>query len=68
MSGFAASSDVTDDITAAKAEIYSAIGAKDGSDNFISIAALKTQADANGNSISGLSTTVTGINNTVGNL
>ena len=68
LSGFAASSDVTSDITAAKAEIYSAIGAKDGSDNFISIAALKTQADANGNSISGLSTTVTGINTTVGNL
>lgn len=58
LSGFAASSDVADDITAAKAEIYSAIGAKDGSDNFISIADLKTQADANGSNITAVTTRV----------
>ena len=41
-SGLASSSD----ITSAKAEIYSAIDAKDSNENFISLADLKTQADA----------------------
>jgi hypothetical protein len=45
-SGFA----TTSDVNGAKSEIYSAIGAKDGSGNFISLAAVKTQTDkvANG--------------------
>lgn len=43
LSGFISESD----ITAAKSEIYSAIGAKDNSDNFISLAAVKTTADSN---------------------
>lgn len=54
MGGFLTSAD----ITAAKAEIYSAIGAKDGNDNFISIASLKTQSDADHSSISGIATRV----------
>jgi hypothetical protein len=41
-SGLASSSD----INSAKSEIYSAISAKDSNDNFISLAALKTQSDA----------------------
>lgn len=41
-SGLASSSD----INSAKSEIYSAISAKDSNDDFISLAALKTQSDA----------------------
>lgn len=51
-SGFAS----TSDITSAKSEIYSAISAKDSSDNFISLAALKTQSDADHASVSALAT------------
>lgn len=51
-SGLASSSD----ITSAKSEIYSAISAKDSSDNFISLAALKTQADADHAQVSLLAT------------
>lgn len=57
LSGFAASSDVTSDITSAKSEIYSAIGAKDTNDNFISIASLKTLVDDHTSQISGLAST-----------
>lgn len=46
----------TSDITSAKSEIYSAISAKDSSDNFISLAALKTQSDADHASVSALAT------------
>ena len=51
-SGLASSSD----ITSAKSEIYSAISAKDTNDNFISLAALKTQSDADHASVSALAT------------
>lgn len=51
-SGFAS----TSDITSAKSEIYSAISAKDSNDNFISLAALKTQSDADHASVSALAT------------
>lgn len=54
LAGFTTSAD----IDAAKTEIYSAIGAKDGNNNFISIASLKTQADTNGSNISGIATRV----------
>ena len=57
LSGFAASSDVTSDITSAKSEIYSAIGAKDTNNNFISIASLKTLVDGHTSQISGLAST-----------
>ena len=57
LSGFAASSDVTSDITSAKSEIYSAIGAKDTNNNFISIASLKTLVDDHTSQISGLAST-----------
>lgn len=50
-SGLASSSDVN----SAKSEIYSAISAKDSNDNFISLAALKTQADADHATVSLLS-------------
>lgn len=50
-SGFAS----TSDITSAKSEIYSAISAKDSNDNFISLASLKTQADADHATVSLLS-------------
>lgn len=50
-SGLASSSD----INSAKSEIYSAISAKDSSDNFISLAALKTQSDADHATVSLLS-------------
>ena len=46
----------TADLNTAKSEIYSAISAKDGNDNFISLAALKTAVDANTASISAIST------------
>lgn len=46
----------TSDITSAKSEIYSAISAKDSSDNFISLAALKTQSDADHAQVSLLAT------------
>lgn len=52
LSGFTTSAD----ITSAKSEIYSAIGAKDDNDQFISIASLKTQADDLSSQISGLAT------------
>lgn len=51
-SGFAS----TSDITSAKSEIYSAISAKDSNNNFISLAALKTQSDADHASVSALAT------------
>jgi len=51
-SGLASSSD----ITSAKSEIYSAISAKDSNDNFISLAALKTQSDADHAQVSLLAT------------
>ena len=54
LAGFTTSAD----IASAKSEIYSAIGAKDGSGNFISIASLKTQADANGSNITAVTTRV----------
>jgi hypothetical protein len=54
MSGFASSSDVSTGIASAKSEVYSAIGAKDDNGNFISIAALKTYAEANRSSISAI--------------
>ena len=50
--------EISNSIGTAKTEIYSAIGAKDGSDNFISIADLKTQADANGSNITAVTTRV----------
>lgn len=46
----------TSDVNGAKSEIYSAIDAKDSSDNFISLAALKTQSDADHASVSALAT------------
>lgn len=52
LAGFTTSAD----ISSAKSEIYSAIGAKDGNDQFISIASLKTQADDLSSQISGLAT------------
>ena len=42
-------------VATAKSEIYSAISAKDSNDNFISLAALKTQADADHATVSLLS-------------
>ena len=57
LAGFTTSAD----IDAAKTEIYSAIGAKDGNNNFISLASLKTQADNTSSSVSALSTTVSGL-------
>jgi hypothetical protein len=51
-SGLASSSD----ITSAKSEIYSAISAKDSNDDFISLAALKTQSDADHAQVSLLAT------------
>ena len=50
--------EISNSIGTAKTEIYSAIGAKDGSDNFISIADLKTQADTNGSNITAVTTRV----------
>ena len=50
--------EISNSIGTAKTEIYSAIGAKDGNNNFISIASLKTQADTNGSNISGIATRV----------
>lgn len=52
LAGFTTSAD----INTAKSEIYSAIGAKDANDQFISIASLKTQADDLSSQISGLAT------------
>lgn len=46
------------DINTAKSEIYSAIGAKDSNDQFISIASLKTQSDNDHSAISGIATRV----------
>ena len=54
MSGFTSSADVTNRINTATAGIYSAIGAKDGSGNFISLAALKTYAEENRSAISAI--------------
>ena len=53
LAGFTTSAD----ITSAKSEIYSAIGAKDTNDNFISIASLKTLVDDHTSQISGLAST-----------
>jgi hypothetical protein len=50
LAGFSTSAD----INTAKSEIYSAISAKDGSGNFISLASLKTQADENSSAISAI--------------
>ena len=44
----------TADLNSAKSEIYSAIGAKDNNNNFISLAALKTAVDQNTASISAI--------------
>jgi MoxR-like ATPase len=44
----------TADLTSAKSEIYSAISAKDSSDNFISLSALKTSVDTNTATLSAL--------------
>ena len=54
MSGFTSSADVTNRINTATAGIYSAIGAKDGNGNFISLAALKTYAEENRSAISAI--------------
>ena len=54
LAGFTTSAD----INSAKSEIYSAIGAKDSNDQFISIASLKTQSDDNHSTISGIATRV----------
>jgi hypothetical protein len=57
MSGFTSSADVTNRINTATAGIYSAIGAKDGNGNFISLAALKTYAEENRSAISAITNT-----------
>lgn len=54
LAGFTTSAD----INTAKSEIYSAIGAKDSNDQFISIASLKTQSDDDHSTISGIATRV----------
>lgn len=53
LAGFTTSAD----IASAKSEIYSAIGAKDTNNNFISIASLKTLVDYHTSQISGLAST-----------
>jgi len=53
LAGFTTSAD----IASAKSEIYSAIGAKDTNNNFISIASLKTLVDDHTSQISGLAST-----------
>lgn len=54
LAGFTTSAD----IASAKSEIYSAIGAKDSNNQFISIASLKTQSDNDHSTISGIATRV----------
>lgn len=54
LAGFTTSAD----INTAKSEIYSAIGAKDSNDQFISIASLKTQSDDDHSTISGIASRV----------
>ena len=49
---------ISNNLDSAKTEIYTAIGAKDNNDNFISLASLKTQSDSDHSSISGITTRV----------